>query len=44
MLTYTPRPNVSGLDSFTYQVSDGDKTSNLGTAPVSINARRRSSP
>jgi Big-like domain-containing protein len=38
VLTYTPRPNENGVDSFTYQVSDGDKTSNLGSVVVGINA------
>lgn len=38
VLTYTPRLNQNGVDSFTYQISEGDKTSNLGSATVSINA------
>jgi VCBS repeat-containing protein len=35
--TYTPHPNENGLDAFTYQLSDGNKTSNLGTVNIGIN-------
>jgi VCBS repeat-containing protein len=38
VLTYTPHPNENGVDTFTYQVSNGDKTSNLGSVTVGINA------
>jgi VCBS repeat-containing protein len=35
---YTPHANVSGTDSFTYRLSDGDKESNLGTVALGIAA------
>jgi len=34
--TYTPDPNKSGTDTFTYQVSDGSNVSNLATVTVTI--------
>jgi len=36
VLTYTPRRDENGLDTFTYQVSDGDRTSNVATVTVGI--------
>lgn len=36
--TYTPHLNDSGIDGFTYQLSDGKKTSNVGTVAIGINA------
>ena len=35
---YTPDPNYSGSDSFTYRVSDGQGGSTTGTVSVTVNA------
>lgn len=35
---YTPDPNYNGTDSFTYQVSDGQDTSNTETVTLTIDA------
>jgi autotransporter-associated beta strand protein len=35
---YTPRPNFSGVDTFTYQIYDGVQTSNVATVTIYINA------
>jgi hypothetical protein len=35
---YTPAPNFNGTDSFTYQASDGELTSNAATVVLTINA------
>jgi ELWxxDGT repeat protein/VCBS repeat-containing protein len=34
--TYTPNAGFSGVDSFTYQASDGSLTSNLGTVNLTV--------
>ncbi len=34
--TYTPNADVSGSDSFTFQVSDGQATSNIATVSITI--------
>ncbi len=34
--TYTPNANFNGIDSFTYQVSDGSLTSNIATVTLSV--------
>jgi len=34
--TYTPKPNASGTDSFTFQVNDGKVDSNVATVTVTI--------
>ena len=33
-LTYKPNPDHSGIDSFTYRASDGEKDSNIGSVKV----------
>lgn len=35
--TYTPDPNYSGEDSFTFRVTDGANTSNTATVTITIN-------
>lgn len=35
--TYSPNPNFSGVDSFTYQASDGTLTSNAATVTITVN-------
>ena len=35
--TYTPDPEFNGTDSFTYQASDGDATSNIATVTITVN-------
>jgi PKD repeat protein len=35
--TYTPKPNFSGVDSFTFKASDGDLDSNIATVTIKIN-------
>jgi len=35
--TYTPHPNFHGVDSFTYQATDGTASSNVATVTVVIN-------
>ncbi|HEV3484250.1 MAG TPA: Ig-like domain-containing protein, partial [Vicinamibacterales bacterium] len=37
-LTYTPAPNYSGPDSFTFRVNDGASASNVATVSVSVSA------
>ncbi|MEM1095502.1 MAG: tandem-95 repeat protein [Bacteroidota bacterium] len=34
--TYTPNPDFSGVDSFTYQASDGTNTSNTATVTIEV--------
>lgn len=34
--TYTATPNTSGTDTFTYQVSDGEGTSNIATVRIDV--------
>lgn len=34
--TYTPRPDFNGTDTFTFRVSDGTSTSNLGTMTITV--------
>jgi VCBS repeat-containing protein len=36
--TYTPRLNFAGVDSFTYQASDGLETSNVARATITVSA------
>ena len=36
--TYTPNANVTGADSFTFQVDDGQTTSNTATVSITISA------
>jgi len=36
--TYTPAPNVTGTDSFTYRASDGILISSLTTVTITVNA------
>ena len=36
ILTYTPNPNATGADSFTFVVSDGQLLSNAGTVSITI--------
>jgi VCBS repeat-containing protein len=36
--TYTPAPNFTGTDSFTYRASDGTLTSSLTTVTITVNA------
>ena len=38
-LTYTPNPNFSGDDSFTYQANDGDQLSGVATVSLNVAAR-----
>jgi uncharacterized repeat protein (TIGR03803 family) len=33
---YTPRPNFSGIDTFTYRVADGSLTSNVATVSIVV--------
>ncbi|MBD2041903.1 cadherin-like domain-containing protein [Microcoleus sp. FACHB-672] len=35
--TYTPNGNFAGTDSFTYQASDGNSTSNIATITITVN-------
>ena len=35
-INYTPDPNFSGTDSFTYRASDGQSTSNLATVTLNV--------
>ena len=35
--TYTPNPNYSGTDSFTYRANDGQSNSNVATVAITIN-------
>ena len=35
--TYTPSPNFSGVDSFTYRANDGTTDSNLATVTLNVN-------
>ena len=38
-VTYTPKPDVSGSDSFTFKVNDGTSDSNqVGTVSITVNA------
>lgn len=37
-LTYTPAPDFSGNDSFTFSVSDGNKNSNTSTVSIAVTA------
>ena len=41
-VTYTPNPNLNGLDSFTYTISDGN--SGTSTATVNINVVNQNDP
>ncbi|MFL6245990.1 MAG: DNA/RNA non-specific endonuclease [Thermoanaerobaculia bacterium] len=34
--TYTPAPDFNGTDTFTFRVSDGTRTSNLGTVTITV--------
>ncbi len=34
--TYTPAPDFNGTDTFTFRVSDGTSTSNLGTVTITV--------
>ena len=34
--TYTPDPGFTGLDSFTFQATDGQQTSNAGTITINV--------
>jgi DNA/RNA endonuclease G (NUC1) len=34
--TYTPLPDFNGTDTFTFRVSDGTRTSNLGTVTITV--------
>jgi len=36
--TYTPDPNFNGTDTFTYQASDGEATSNTATVTITVRA------
>ena len=36
--TYTPAPNFSGTDSFTYQANDGNQDSNVATVTITVTA------
>lgn len=36
--SYTPNPDFSGLDSFTYKASDGESESNTVTVQITVNA------
>jgi hypothetical protein len=36
--TYTPKPDFSGTDAFTYKVTDGAASSNIVTVAININA------
>jgi hypothetical protein len=35
-LTYTPNPNYTGSDRFTFQVNDGEEPSNLATVSIAV--------
>lgn len=37
-LEYTPLPNFSGTDTFTYQIEDGVEISNIATVTITVNA------
>lgn len=43
-LTYTPDPDYSGSDSFTFAVNDGQLTSNPATVSISINSAGNTVP
>lgn len=36
--TYTPAPDFNGNDSFTFQVSDGANSSNIGTVSITVDS------
>jgi len=36
-LTYTPNPDFTGLDSFTFKANDGLKDSNIATVSITVN-------
>ncbi len=40
--TYTPNPNFTGTDSFTYKARDGQLESNVATVTLIVSARQRS--
>jgi VCBS repeat-containing protein len=35
--TYTPNPNFSGTDTFTYRANDGEVTGNVATVTITVN-------
>ena len=43
-LTYTPNADISGSDSFTFSVSDGDLDSNTATVSITVNELSGSAP